>query len=81
MTNSKDPEQTQGAACSGSSQFCQSDVSWYFDFYGRQHLQNIMQNIREIYWYGFRRLSKYISSVFGILYQLVKTDNGVYDET
>ena len=29
MTNSEDPDQTapQGAVCSGSLQFCQSDVS------------------------------------------------------
>ena len=49
MTNSEDPDQTapQGAVWSGSSQFCQSYLSYYSD---NICLKNIMQNIlREKY--------------------------------
>ena len=52
MTKSEDPDQTapQGAVCSGSSQFCQSDVSLYLDFYGRQLLKHYAKySERKIY--------------------------------
>ena len=42
MTNSADPDQTapQGAVWPGSTQFCQTNLSFYLDFYGIQHLKH-----------------------------------------